>query len=103
MRAGRATVLRVMDNDPSVDCTSVVIDKVSPLPGKLGSVAIVAGGSAIQVTVSEDATGVLPPIEYEVGNGAGGVATASVSVSIDAGDGEHGPPSGSAGRRRPPR
>jgi hypothetical protein len=82
VRAGRATVLRVMDNDPSVDCTSVVIDKVSALPGKLGSVAIVAGGSAIQVTVSEDATGVLPPIEYEVGNGAGGVATASVSVTV---------------------
>ena len=90
VRAGRATVLRVMDNDPSVDCTSVVIDKVSALPGKLGSVAIVAGGSAIQVTVSEDATGVLPPIEYEVGNGAGGVATASVSVSVTPGDGEHG-------------
>ena len=55
VRAGRATVLRVLDNDPSVDCTSVVIDKVSALPGKLGSVAIVAGGSAIQVTVAGDA------------------------------------------------
>ena len=27
VRAGRASVLRVLDNDPSVDCTSVVIDE----------------------------------------------------------------------------
>ena len=31
VRADRATVLRVLDNDPSVDCTSVVISAVSPL------------------------------------------------------------------------
>ncbi len=82
VRAGRATVLRVLDNDPSVDCTSVVIDSVSPLPAAVGSVAIVAGGSAIQVTVPATATGRLPPIEYQVGNGRGGTATARVVVGV---------------------
>ena len=82
VRAGRATVLRVLDNDPSVDCTSVVIDRVSPLPAAAGSVAIVAGGGAIQVTVPPTATGKLPPIEYQVGNGRGGTATARVLVAV---------------------
>ena len=84
VRAGRATVLRVLDNDPSVDCTSVVVDSVSPLPAAAGSVAVVAGGSAIQVTVPATATGQLPPIEYQVGNGQGGTATARVQVSVAA-------------------
>lgn len=82
IRAGRATVLRVLDNDPSVDCTSVVIDSVAPLTAGVGSVDIVAGGSAIQVTVPPTATGKLPPIEYQVGNGAGGSATARVLLSV---------------------
>jgi hypothetical protein len=82
VRAGRATVLRVLDNDPSVDCTSVVIDSVTPLPEAVGSVAIVAGGSAVQVTVPATATGKLPPIEYQVGNGRGGTATARVLVTV---------------------
>ncbi len=64
VRAGRATVLRVLDNDPSVNCTSVVIDSVSALPPEVGTVAIVGGGSAIQVTVPEaSAPGPLPPID----------------------------------------
>ena len=82
VRAGRATVLRVLDNDPSVDCTAVVIDSVSPLPAAVGTVAIVAGGGAIQVTVPASATGALPAIEYQVGNGRGGTATAKVRVQV---------------------
>jgi hypothetical protein len=82
VRAGRATVLRVLDNDPSVDCTSVVIDTVSPLPPEVGTVAIVAGGSAIQVTVPATAQGALPPIDYTVGNGRGGTASAKVLVGV---------------------
>ena len=87
VRAGRATVLRVLDNDPSVDCTSVVIDKVSPLPPELGSVAIVADGSSIQLTLPAAAepapeTVPLPIIEYEVSNGKGGTSTAKVAVTV---------------------
>ncbi|MFN8198840.1 MAG: fibronectin type III domain-containing protein [Nakamurella multipartita] len=81
VRAGRASVLRVLDNDPSVDCTTVVIDSVTPLPAELGSVAVVGNGSALQVTVSDTATA-LPPIQYQVSNGAGGTATAAVSITV---------------------
>ena len=82
VRAGRATVLRVLDNDPSVDCTSVVIDSVAPLPSGLGTVAIVAGGSAVQVTLPPTAAGLLPPIDYQVGNGIGGTATARLQIRV---------------------
>ncbi len=82
VRTGRATVLRVLDNDPSVDCTSVVIDSVSALPASAGEVAVVAGGTAIQVTPAPGAGGDLPPIEYQVDNGRGGTATAHVQVSV---------------------
>ncbi|MET0965919.1 MAG: Ig-like domain-containing protein, partial [Nakamurella sp.] len=84
VRAGRATVLRVLDNDPSVDCTSVVIDKVSALPPELGSVAIVGDGNSIQLTVpATAAAGSLPAIEYEVSNGRTGTATAQVTVTVE--------------------
>ena len=92
-------MLRVLDNDPSVDCTSVVIDSVSPLPAAVGSVAIVAGGSAIQVTVPATATGRLPPIEYQVGNGQGGTATARVLVSVAPADVDETARDGAAVRR----
>jgi hypothetical protein len=82
VRTGRATVLRVLDNDPSVDCTSVVIDSVSALPPSAGEVAVVAGGSAIQVTPAPGVAGDLPPIEYQVDNGRGDTATAQVQVSV---------------------
>ena len=82
VRAGRSTVLRVMDNDPSIDCTPIVIDSVSSLPPELGTVAIVDGGSAIQLTVPDTATGQLPAIEYQVGNGKGQTATARVLVGV---------------------
>ena len=82
VRAGRTTVLRVLDNDPSVDCTSVVIDSVTPLPAELGTVAIVDGGGAIQVTVPATATGTLPPVDYRVGNGRGGTAAATARIDV---------------------
>ena len=82
VRPGRATVLRVLDNDPSVDCTSVVIDTVSTLPPAVGTVTIVDHGSAIQVTVPAGASGALPAIDYQVGNGQGGTAVARVLVQV---------------------
>ncbi|HEY5116005.1 MAG TPA: hypothetical protein VIJ00_10810, partial [Nakamurella sp.] len=82
VRTGRATVLRVLDNDPSVDCTSVVIDSVSALPASAGVVAVVAGGTAIQVTPAPGVGGDLPSIDYQVDNGRGGTAIAHVQVSV---------------------
>ena len=58
VRAGRTTVLRVLDNDPGVDCTSVVIDSVTPLPADVGAVAVVGNGSALQITVNDTVSAV---------------------------------------------
>jgi hypothetical protein len=81
VRAGRATVLRVLDNDPGVDCTSVVIESVTPLPADIGTVAVVGNGSAVQITVAPKASSV-PPIEYTVGNGRGATASARIAVAV---------------------
>ncbi len=86
VRAGQATVLRVLDNDPTTDCTSVVITGVSGLPGDQGAVTVVDGGSALQVTAPPGATGTLPPIRYQVGNGVGGTAEAAVTVTVEPAD-----------------
>ncbi|SDO40106.1 Fibronectin type III domain-containing protein [Nakamurella panacisegetis] len=82
VRAGRETVLRVLDNDPTTDCTSVVITGVSAWPASVGTVSVVAGGTALQVSTAPEATGVLPVLRYQVGNGRGGTAEASVTVTV---------------------
>lgn len=89
VRAGRATVLRVLDNDPGVDCTSVVIESVSTLPAEVGTVAVVGNGTALQVTIAPGAPSV-PTVEYTVGNGNGGRATGRVAVTVVP-DGVHNP------------
>ncbi len=81
VRAGRTTVLRVLDNDPGVDCTSVVIESVTPLPADVGTVAVVGDGTALQVTVDQ-ASGPVPSIQYKVNNGGAASATAKVSISV---------------------
>lgn len=81
VRAGRTTVLRVLDNDPGVDCTSVIVESVSPLPADVGTVAVVGHGTAVQITVSP-AAATVPSIEYTVGNGQGATATARITVGV---------------------
>lgn len=88
IRAGRATVLRVLDNDPATDCTAVVITAVTGLPADLGAVAVVDGGTALQLTLTDKAAGALPPLEYRVDNGKGAQASAKVAVTV-APPGEH--------------
>ena len=88
VRAGRATVLRVLDNDPSVDCTSVVIDNGVPAAarGRLGGDRRRAAAPSRSQCRTHDpakdrdsAAG----IEYEVSNGRGGTASArSPSPSV---------------------
>lgn len=83
VRVGRATVLRVLGNDVTADCTSVVIDRVSAWPPTVGTVSIVDGGAAIQVTTAAGLTGALPPIHYQVSNGRGDTAAAVVLVTVE--------------------
>ena len=82
VRAGRTTVLRVLDNDASADCSMVAIASVTPLPADAGTVSIAEGGQALQVTVPATAAGPLPVIDYTVDDGLGRQSTAQVSVSV---------------------
>jgi len=90
VRAGRTTVLRVLDNDSSADCSMLTVAAVTPLPGggdpAAGSVAIAEGGQAIAVTVPPTASGPLPAVQYTVDDGLGRTATAQVTVTVAAPD-----------------
>ena len=81
VRAGRTTVLRVLDNDPGVDCTGVVVESVGTVPPEVGSVTVVGDGSAVQLTIAPGVTAV-PSIEYTVGNGQDATATARITVRV---------------------
>lgn len=99
VRAGRVTVLPVLQNDPPTDCTAVVITAVTGLPAELGTASIVKGGTAIQLNLTAAATGALPVLEYRVDNGKAApntapdtaTATAKVTVTVAA-PAEHRPP-----------
>jgi hypothetical protein len=82
VRAGRPTIVPVMANDATTDCSVVVIDKVSGWTADTGTVQIVDGGRALQLTAVAGATGVLPLLTYEITDGAGHSSSATVSVSV---------------------
>ena len=86
VRAGRTTVLRVLDNDSSADCSMVVITSVTAAPSELGAVSIAESGQALQITVPAGATGALPAVTYTVDDGLGRSASAAVSVTVAAPD-----------------
>jgi hypothetical protein len=88
VRAGRPTVIPVMANDATTDCSVVVVDKVSGWSAGTGDVQITQDGQGLQVTAPQGATGTLPPLQYEISDGAGHSSTATVTVSVVPGD-EH--------------
>lgn len=89
VRAGRSTVLPVLDNDASADCSMVVISAVSPLGSDTATVAIANSGQALQVTVAAGAdSGPLAPITYTVDDGLGRQATATVTLTVADADAE---------------
>ncbi len=85
VRAGRPTVLRVLDNDQTSTCSMVIVSKVTGLPEQDGTVAIVDSGQAVQITPAAGVSGPLPALTYTVDDGAGHSATASIAVTV--GDG----------------
>jgi len=82
VRAGQPTVISVLANDQIPDCTSALISEVTPLPASVGSVSIVGGGTALQVTTAPGVTGTLPTFRYTVANGRGDTASAAVTVQV---------------------
>lgn len=81
VRAGHPTVLRVMDNDATSDCSVSVIDSVDAAPAD-GTVQIVDDGRALQIIPAGGATGVLPAIGYRISDGQGHASSASVTVTV---------------------
>jgi hypothetical protein len=78
--AGRVTVLRVLDNDSSADCTMLAISKVDA-PDSV-AVTIAESGQALQITVPATASGPVPAIQYTVDDGTGRTSTSTVSVTV---------------------
>lgn len=86
VRPGRPTVLRVLDNDATSNCSMVIVSKVTGLPADKGTLAIVDGGQAVQIIPAAGVTGPLPPISYQVDDGAEHQASATVAVTVSAGN-----------------
>ncbi len=88
-RAGRTTVLPVVDNDYDFDgdvLTATVVD-ASGVPGRVEQIR---GGAALQVSLAGDASG-RAQFTYRVSDGRGGVDDATVSIDISQ-EGDNEPP-----------
>lgn len=81
VRAGRTTVLPVIDNDTSSDCGILVLSEVDPLPAEFGTLQQVYGGRALQVTVPAGATGSVT-FAYSISDGRGTTAPSTAQVTL---------------------
>ena len=90
-RAGRTTVLPVVDNDYDLDgdvLTATVVDATG-VPGRIEQIR---GGAALQVALADDAAG-RATFTYRVDDGRGGVDDATVTISISPPDSNQPPES----------
>lgn len=79
-RAGRTTILPVVDNDYDLDGDVLAATPVD-VTGVPGDVQLIRGGSALQVVLSDDASGTFS-FTYRADDGRGGVDDAKVSVKV---------------------
>lgn len=88
VRAGRTTALLVLGNDTDPDGDVLVISDVTPLDPAVGTLDLIDGGRALQITPADGAANVSAAIvsavsfEYTVNDGRGGLAQAQVSVTV---------------------
>ena len=82
VRAGRATVLPILDYVTAGDCAAVAVSSVSKLPSTDGSVDVVNAGQAVQVTVPQGASGPLPALVYSVTDGINPAVQATLSLTV---------------------
>ena len=92
VRAGRTTILPVIDNDSSSDCGILAISQFDPVPAEFGHLESIYGGRALQVVVASGATGTVD-VTYTItdGRGQSPPSTAHVRLTVR-GEGEQGPP-----------
>ncbi|HYP73032.1 MAG TPA: Ig-like domain-containing protein, partial [Microbacterium sp.] len=79
VRAGRTTVLTILDNDTDAD-GDVLVASVTSDPS-FGVIEPIQNGGALQITIPADATG-STRFDYRVDDGRGGTADATVTLSI---------------------
>lgn len=84
VRAGRTTVLPVLDNDVNVECGVLTVASVDPLPEDFGTIQTIAGGRSLQVVMRPGATGT-QTVTYTVSDGrrreAPPASTLTITVS----------------------
>lgn len=80
VRPGRTTVLPVLDNDTDAD-GDVLTAALAEGDPSIGAVQPIHNGAALQIAVSEGATG-SETFTYEVDDGRGGTDTASVTMTV---------------------
>jgi hypothetical protein len=80
-RPGRSTVLPVLLNDYDPNADVLVIAQVEPIDGATDRVDLVTRNQQLQLTLGPDAKGTIA-FRYTITDGRGGVATASVTVTI---------------------
>ncbi|PYY42263.1 Ig-like domain-containing protein [Curtobacterium sp. MCPF17_046] len=80
-RPGRTTTLPVLLNDHDPNGDPLVVSEVGTVPAARGTVAIVSDGQRLQVTLPDDASGVLT-FPYTITDGNGGSDTAAVRVTV---------------------
>jgi len=81
VRAGRSTLLPVLENDVSPDGLMLTAALVSP-PPSIGTLSLVYSNSVFQIDVPDGATG-STAFQYQAADGRGGVSnTANVTVNI---------------------
>ncbi|HVX08147.1 Ig-like domain-containing protein [Humibacter sp.] len=81
VRAGRSTVLPVLDNDTDQDGDVLTVTQVTPVPSAEGHLDVIQGGRAVQLTVPDDVTGSVS-FRYTIDDGRGGTATAQVNATV---------------------
>jgi len=89
-RPGRATVLPVLLNDYDPNADVLVISHVDAIDEALGRLDLVTRNQQLQLTLAPDATGSFG-FRYTITDGRGGMATASVVVTVRS-EGENSPP-----------
>lgn len=81
VRAGRTTVLPVLDNDVNTECGVLTVASVEPLPEDVGRIEPIAGGRSLQVVVLPGASGT-HTLTYTVSDGRRRGTPPSSTVTI---------------------
>ncbi|MFF2275052.1 Ig-like domain-containing protein [Agromyces sp. NPDC058126] len=84
-RPGRSTLLPVLLNDYDANGDVLMIEQPEERLPEWASLDLVSENQQLQLTLSEEATGVLR-FAYRIGDGHGGIATADVEVTVRGSD-----------------